>query len=64
ISDGEWRRLSYIGIIAEIMNGFERTLVDGLYWHTVVEPMTPRSPGLVAREAQFLKAHTDRLTKV
>jgi 5-methyltetrahydropteroyltriglutamate--homocysteine methyltransferase len=64
ISDGEWRRLSYIGIIAEIMNGFERTLVDGLYWHTVVEPMTPRSPGLVAREAQFLKDHTDRLTKV
>ena len=64
ISDGEWRRLSYIGIIAEIMNGFERTLVDGLYWHTVVEPMTPRSPGLVAREAQFLKDHTDHLTKV
>ena len=64
ISDGEWRRLSYIGIIAEIMNGFERTLVDGLYWHTVVAPMTPRSPGLVARQAQFLKAHTDRLTKV
>jgi 5-methyltetrahydropteroyltriglutamate--homocysteine methyltransferase len=64
ISDGEWRRQSYIGIIAEIMNGFERTLVDGLYWHTVVEPMTPRSPGLVAREAQFLKDHTDRLTKV
>jgi 5-methyltetrahydropteroyltriglutamate--homocysteine methyltransferase len=64
ISDGEWRRLSYIGVIAEIMNGFERTLVDGLYWHTVIEPMTPQSPGIVAKEAKFLKAHTDRLTKV
>lgn len=64
ISDGEWRRLSYIGVIAEIMTGFERTVVDGRYWHTVVAPMTPRSPGMVAREAQFLRAHTNRRTKV
>lgn len=64
ISDGEWRRLSYIGVISEIMNGFERTLVDGLYWHTVIEPMTPKSPGIVAQEARFLKAHTNKRTKV
>lgn len=64
ISDGEWRRLSYIGVIAEIMNGFERTIVDGRYWHTVVEPMTPCAPGIVAREAKFLRAHTDHQTKV
>lgn len=64
ISDGEWRRLSYIGVIAEIMDGFERTVRDGRYWHTVVAPMTPRSPGLVAEEARFLKAHTTRMTKV
>jgi len=63
ISDGEWRRLSYIGIIAEIMDGFEQTLVDGRYWHTVTAPMTPRAPGLVAREARFLKTHTTRKTK-
>lgn len=64
ISDGEWRRLSYIGVIADIMHGFERTVVDGRYWHTVVEPMEPRLPGIVAREAAFLKAHTNRFTKV
>jgi len=64
ISDGEWRRLSYIGIIADIMDGFERKLVDGLYWHTVVAPMTPRSPGLVAEEAKFLRSRTDRKIKV
>jgi 5-methyltetrahydropteroyltriglutamate--homocysteine methyltransferase len=64
ISDGEWRRLSYIGIISEIMSGFERTLVDGRYWHVVVEPMEARKPGLVAREARFLKSCTSRRTKV
>lgn len=64
ISDGEWRRLSYIGVIAEIMHGFERTLVDGKHWHTVTAPMTPAAPGIVAREARFLKAHTTRRTKV
>ena len=64
ISDGEWRRLSYIGVISEMMNGFERTVVDGRSWHTVVEPMTPNAPGIVAREAAFLKAHTTRRTKV
>ncbi|MBT5874279.1 MAG: cobalamin-independent methionine synthase II family protein [Candidatus Latescibacteria bacterium] len=64
ISDGEWRRLSYIGIIADIMDGFERTMVDGLYWHTVIAPMESKSPGLVAREAAFLKSKTDRKVKV
>ncbi len=64
ISDGEWRRLSYIGIIADIMDGFERKLVDGLYWHTVIEPLSPNSPGLVAREAEFLKSRTNRKVKV
>lgn len=64
ISDGEWRRLSYIGIIADIMNGFERTFRDGHSWHTVIEPMTWNNPSLVAKEARFLKARTTRMTKV
>ncbi|MBI4550956.1 MAG: cobalamin-independent methionine synthase II family protein [Candidatus Latescibacteria bacterium] len=64
ISDGEWRRLSYIGVIAEIMDGFERTVQDGRYWHTVVAPMTLAAPGLIAEEARFLRAHTTRMTKV
>lgn len=64
VSDGEWRRLSYIGVIADIMHGFARETRDGLSWHTVVAPMAPRRPGLAGEEAAFLVAHTTRATKV
>ena len=69
ISDGEWRRRSYFGVIAEIMHGFEAYVVDDELgkarpFHTVVEPMTPRRPGHIAEEARFLVRHTDRMTKV
>jgi 5-methyltetrahydropteroyltriglutamate--homocysteine methyltransferase len=64
ISDGEWRRRSYIGVIADVARGFERTWVDGRVWHTVVEPMTPARAGIAAAEGQFLRAHTNHLTKV
>ena len=64
VSDGEWRRRSYIGVIAEIMHGFARETRDGLSWHTVVEPMRPRRPGLLGEEARFLAGHTSRGTKV
>jgi 5-methyltetrahydropteroyltriglutamate--homocysteine methyltransferase len=69
ISDGEWRRRSYIGVIAEIMDGFDSYVVDdelgvGRPFHVVVAPMTPRRPGRIAEEARFLVAHTDRMTKV
>jgi len=39
VSDGEWRRLSYIGIIAELASGFELSVREGKTWHTVVEKM-------------------------
>ncbi|MBI3970214.1 MAG: cobalamin-independent methionine synthase II family protein [Chloroflexi bacterium] len=69
ISDGEWRRRSYIGVIAEVMHGFHSYVVDdelgtGRPFHTVVELMAPRRPGRIADEARFLVEHTDRLTKV
>lgn len=69
VSDGEWRRRSYFGVIAEIMHGFEAYIVDDELgknrpFHTVVEPMTPRRPGRIAEEARFLVKHTDRMTKV
>ena len=64
VSDGEWRRRSYIGVIAEILHGFARETRDGLSWHTVVEPMRPRRPGLLGDEARFLVAHATRFTKV
>ena len=69
ISDGEWRRRSYIGVISEVMHGFHSYVVDdelgtGRPFHTVVEEMTPRRPGRIAEEAHFLVQHTDRKTKV
>ena len=69
ISDGEWRRRSYIGVISEVMHGFHSYVVDdelgtGRPFHTVVEEMTPRQPGRIAEEARFLVGHTDRMTKV
>ena len=64
VSDGEWRRRSYVGVVAELAHGFELGWVEGRSWHTVVAPLSPKRPGFVAAEARFLRAHTDRLTKV
>lgn len=64
ISDGEWRRRSYIGVIADLCDGFERSVRDGLSWHTVVRPMQLKHPGVIAEEVKFLKAHTNRRVKV
>ncbi|MDP3742025.1 MAG: cobalamin-independent methionine synthase II family protein [Candidatus Micrarchaeota archaeon] len=64
ISDGEWRRLSYIGVISDLLNGFERTLKDGLWWHTVTETLLAKNPGLFATEAAFVKTHTAKKIKV
>ncbi len=64
ISDGEWRRRSYIGVIAEICDGFERSLQEGLSWHTVVRPLSVRHQGFIAEEVRFLKQNTDRKVKV
>src|SRR5207245_6212189 len=61
ISDGEWRRRSYIGVIAELADGFELSWVEGRSWHTVVAPLAPKTPGFVAAEGRFLRARTDRL---
>ena len=69
ISDGEWRRRSYFGVIAEVMHGFDAYVVDDELgqarpFHIVTEPMAPRRPGRIAEEARFLVQHTDRMTKV
>ena len=68
ISDGEWRRKSYIGVIADICSGFELTVreVNGerQTWHTVTSEIEAVNPGQIAREAAFLKAHTSRDVKV
>ncbi|MBI4406613.1 hypothetical protein HY571_01745, partial [Candidatus Micrarchaeota archaeon] len=43
ISDGEWRRLSYIGVISDLLNGFKRELKNGLWWHTVTEKLSVKN---------------------
>jgi len=58
ISDGEWRRLSYIGVIADLCEGFEVGYHGDQPWTTVVGKIAPRAPGLVAREAAFVREHS------
>ena len=68
ISDGEWRRKSYIGVIADICSGFELSIREVLgqrqTWHVVTSKLEPVNPGLLASEARFLKEHTTRDVKV
>jgi 5-methyltetrahydropteroyltriglutamate--homocysteine methyltransferase len=65
ISDGEWRRESYVDVVAEVMNGFRWIQRDQFAYHqVVVRRLTPRRPGVVAEEARFLKENTDRRVKV
>jgi 5-methyltetrahydropteroyltriglutamate--homocysteine methyltransferase len=68
ISDGEWRRFSYVGVIADIAGGFSRGFSgparDGKYWHTVTGAVHPRHTGLLAEDARFAILHTSRPIKV
>jgi 5-methyltetrahydropteroyltriglutamate--homocysteine methyltransferase len=64
VSDGEWRRLSYIGVIADICSGFAREERDGRSWHTVVDRIEVVRPGLIADEARFLISSTRARAKV
>lgn len=58
ISDGEWRRLSYIGVIADICSGFEVVYKGNQPWTTIVARLEVTNPGLVAREAVFVRDHS------
>jgi len=65
INDGEWRRKSYIGVIAELAHGFElsRNPQDGRPWTIVVDKLAPKEPGFVAREVSYVKSITSRKIK-
>jgi len=65
ISDGEWWRKSYIGVIAELAHGFELSLnpADGRPWTVVVDKLSPKQPGFIAREISYLKQITNRKVK-
>lgn len=64
ITDGEWGRKSYIGVIAELADGFElSTASDGRPWTVVTETLVPRQPGHIAAEVVRTKRLTDRAIK-
>jgi 5-methyltetrahydropteroyltriglutamate--homocysteine methyltransferase len=65
LTDGEWWRKSYIGVIAELAHGFELSLnpADGRPWTIVVDKLSAKNPGFIAREVAFLKQITGRAIK-
>ena len=50
VTDGEWRRRSYIGVIAELAHGFtlETNPADGRPWTIVTERLTLKPAGFIA----------------
>jgi len=65
VTDGEWWRKSYIGVIAELAHGFElsRNPADGRPWTVVVDQLSPKRPGFIAQEVAFLRQLTGRQLK-
>src|SRR6267154_3082462 len=65
ITDGEWWRKSYIGVIAELAHGFELSInpADGRPWTVVVDKLAPKQPGFIAQEVKFLKTLTKKRIK-
>src|SRR5262245_27471789 len=65
ISDGEWRRETYVDVIADVLSGFEWVKREEFVSHQMVtRPVSLKRPGVAADEARFLRQHTDRHIKV
>ena len=68
ISDGEWRRFSYVAVITDVATGFKRELSgekrDGKYWHTVTGEVKPGDPNVLANHAKFAIGHAKHPLKV
>lgn len=66
VNDGEWRRRSYIGVIAELAHGFtlEINPADGRPWTVVTAKLTPKPAGFIATEAAFVKKVATVATKI
>lgn len=60
VTDGEWRRQSYIGVIAQMASGFElsRHPTDGRPMTYVTGTLEATQPGVIANEVRFLKGLT------
>lgn len=64
LTDGEWWRKSYIGVIAELAHGFELGFFpDGRPYTVVVDKLSPKQPGFIAQEVSFLKNLTRKQIK-
>ena len=70
VSDGEWRRESYVKVFTEAVDGFKRDLIagggsrfSGLAYPAVVSKLVPRRP-IAVGEASFLRDHTAAKTFV
>jgi 5-methyltetrahydropteroyltriglutamate--homocysteine methyltransferase len=64
ITDGEWWRKSYIGVIAEMAHGFDvGRYPDGRPRTVVVDRLAPKQPGFIAQEVAFLKKLTRKQIK-
>ena len=65
ITDGEWWRKSYIGVIADMAHGFELSTNpgDGRPWTIVIDKLSPKEPGVIANEVRFLKSITNKQIK-
>lgn len=64
ITDGEWWRKSYIGVIAELAHGFELgRYPDGRPYTVVTDRLAPRSPGFISQEVAFLRKITKKHIK-
>ena len=64
ITDGEWRRFSYVAVITDVATGFKRELSgtgrDGKYWHTVTSEVKAGDPDVLASHARFAIEHANR----
>ena len=64
VTDGEWGRKSYIGVIAELAHGFEvGKLPDGRPFTLVTDRLAPKRPGFIAQEVTFLEKITKKRIK-
>ena len=64
VSDGEWRRESYVKVFADAVDGFESDLLAGggsrfstLPYPAVTTALKPNRP-IATDEARFLKSHS------
>lgn len=68
VSDGEWRRFSYVAVICDVASGFTRELSgegqEGRYWHTVTGPVALTDRDGLAGDARFAMKHATRPIKV